>query len=131
MRSNDTLSGHRAPALFETYILILEFVDLDPEVVALGCGISALEEVQLHVADAQPAHREGKTWSGDVLRWYRLFIRVLERAPRGHQHGAHERLHAVKLGGVAQTGKPSARACPLAVTRGPHNLAMFKEKPLR
>lgn len=94
--------------------------------VALGCEISALEEVRLHVADAQPAHREGKTWCGDVLRWYRLSIRVVERSPRGDQHGAHVRLHAVNLGEVAQAGKPSARACPLAAARGPHNLAISR-----
>ena len=71
---------------------------------ALGCEISALEEVRLHVADAQPAHREGKTWCEDVLRWYRLSIRVVERSPRGDQHGAHVRLHAVNLREVAQAG---------------------------
>jgi hypothetical protein len=46
------------------------------------------KEVRLHVADAQPAHREGKTWCENVLRWYRLSIRVVERSPRGDQHGA-------------------------------------------
>jgi hypothetical protein len=54
------------------------------------------------------------------------YLRVVERSPRGDQHGAHERLHAVNLGEGAQAGKPSARACPLAAARGPHNLAISR-----
>ena len=54
----------------------VKVVDLYTEVVTLGCGVLALNEVQLLITDAQPAYREGEAWSGDLPHPEKVFVEV-------------------------------------------------------
>jgi hypothetical protein len=54
----------------------VKVVDLYTEVVTLGCGVLALNEVQLLSTDAQPAYREGEAWSGDLPHPEKVFVEV-------------------------------------------------------